>query len=159
MKGDRYWNWKTALVSAMMRAPIFFVANLSAGRNAAVAAFLTEFVYRVVASGFYGALTAYFARLRPKRTATVLALIVMPALAHSVEYVVHLLAGTPHIASAILGSIAVSVVTTLFSLFVMRRGLFLPGAQSFAADVRGLARLVAVPVAGAWRRAVSRGPS
>lgn len=142
-----------------MRAPIFFVANLSAGRNAALAAFLTEFSYRVVASGFYGALTAYFARLPSKRTATAMALVVMPALAHGVEYLIHLAAGTPHIASAILGSILVSVGTTRFSLFVMRRGLFLPGGRSFASDVCELVRLLAAPVVALWRRTPSRDPS
>lgn len=138
----RVWNWKSALVSAMMRAPIFFAVNLQAGLDAATAAFVTEFAYRVCSAGFYGALTAYFARRRRQRAATIQALIVLPALAHSVEYLVHWLAGTPHIATAIGGSIAISMATTRLSLFLMRRGLFVAGGQSFAADVRELVLLV-----------------
>lgn len=142
MRWSHVWNWKSALVSAIGRAPIFFIANLPAGRSAAVAAFATEFVYRVVAAGFYGALTAFFARRKSKRLATALALVVLPALAHGVEYVVHLLAGTPHIAPAIVASVGVSMLTTRFSLFVMRRGLFVAGGQSFGADVCELGRLL-----------------
>jgi hypothetical protein len=139
----RFWNWKSAAVSASMRAPIFFAANLQSGVDAATAAFLTEFIYRVTFAGFYGALTECFARRRARRAATVQALLVLPALAHSVEYVVHWLAGTPHIATAIAGSIAMSVATTRISLFLMRRGLFVAGGQSLSADVRDLSRLVA----------------
>lgn len=136
------WNWKSALVSAMMRAPIFFAVNLQAGLDAAAAAFVTEFIYRVCSAGFYGALTAYFARRRQQRAATIQALVMLPTLAHSVEYLVHWLAGTPHIATAIGGSIAISVATTRISLLLMRRGLFMAGGQSFAADVRELVLIV-----------------
>jgi hypothetical protein len=38
-----WWNWKHALTSALGRAPLFFVVNLSAGPAAALAAFAVEF--------------------------------------------------------------------------------------------------------------------
>jgi hypothetical protein len=62
----RRWNWKSALVSSVCRALIFLAANLPAGRHAALRAMLTEFLFRAVAAGFYGALTQAFrsARLR-----------------------------------------------------------------------------------------------
>jgi hypothetical protein len=142
----RLWNWKSAVVSASMRAPIFFAANLHAGVDAAAAAFLTEFTYRVVSAGFYGAFTEFFARRQARRAATVQAVIVLPALAHAAEYVVHWFAGTPHIATAIAGSVAMSMATTRFSLFLMRRGLFVAGGQSFVADIRQLSLLVARPL-------------
>jgi hypothetical protein len=146
------WNWKTATASALLRAPIFFVANLPAGLDAASAAFGTEFAYRVVAAGFYGALTTYFARRANRRRATLLALVVLPTLAHVVEYLVHRAAGTPHVLSALAASIALSMATTRFSLFVMRRGLFVPGSRGLIDDVRGLAALLRSPVAGLARR-------
>lgn len=137
------WNWKSALVSAIGRAPIFFAINLTAGLPAALAAFQTEFLYRVVAAGFYGALTEYFARLPSRGAATWAALIVLPTLAHAVEYVVHWWAGTPRIGPAIVASVAVSVATTRFSLFVMRRGLFVSRSdRSFSGDVVQLMRIV-----------------
>lgn len=148
----RLWNWKSALVSAVGRAPVFFVANLPAGRSAALAALATELVYRAVAAGFFGALTGMFARHASRRRATLAAILVLPALAHSVEYLVHFAAGTPHIATAMLGSIAISICTTRFSLFVMRRGLFVPGSQSFTSDVIALGRLLLAPLVPSARR-------
>ncbi|ODS52646.1 MAG: hypothetical protein ABS36_16495 [Acidobacteria bacterium SCN 69-37] len=142
------WNWKAALVSATMRAPVFFTVNLPAGFDAAAAACLTEFLYRICSAGFYGALTTYFARRRAQRAATLQAIVVLPALAHSVEYVVHRVAGTPFIATAIGVSIVISMTTTRFSLAMMRRGLFVAGGQSLAADLRELVLLIV----GAVRR-------
>lgn len=147
-----FWNWKSALASAVVRAPIFFVANLPEGQAAALAAFATEFLYRVVAAGFYGALTQWFATRRSQASSTLTALIVLPAVAHAVEFLVHLLAGTPRIATALAVSIAGSVLTTRFSLFVMRRGLFVSGGQSFGADVYQLVQLIAAAGRGAWVR-------
>ena len=137
------WNWKSALFSALGRAPIFFAANLQSGSRAALAAFTTELVYRAVTAGFYGALTGYFARLPARRFGTLAALVTLPALAHSMEYLVHWFAGTPHITTAIVASIAVSACTTRISLFLMRRGLFVAGRQSMLADLTGLGRLIA----------------
>jgi hypothetical protein len=153
------WNWKSALVSAIGRAPIFFVANLSAGLPAALAAFQTEFLYRVIAAGFFGALTEYFARLPSPRTATWAALIVLPTLAHGVEYIVHFWAGTARIGPAIMASIAISVATTRFSLFVMRRGLFVSrGHRSFSGDVVELLRIIGRALGVAGRRTPAPGP-
>lgn len=138
------WNWKSALASACCRAPIFLVANLSVGTWAAVTAFVTEFIYRAVAAGFYGALTEYFARQSNTRMATLSALVVLPVLAHGIEYLVHRTAGTPRIGVAVAASIGVSVVTTRFGLFLMRRGLFVArGGRSFTSDVTALGRLAA----------------
>lgn len=137
-----WWNWKAALSSALLRAPIFFVSNLTVGLGAAVAAFVTEFVYRAVAAGFYGALTEAFARIRsPARSMA--ALIVLPAAGHGIEFLVHAWAETPALGRSVLASVAVSVLTTLFSLTVMRRGLFLARSdRSFREDVKALRFLV-----------------
>lgn len=135
------WNWKSALASALLRAPLFFAANLSAGVGAAALAFVTEFAYRVAGAGFYGSLTEAFARSR-WRYAPAAALVVLPAIGHSAEYVVHLWAGTPELGRSIAASVALSVATTTFSLAVMRHGLFLATSdQSFWADVRAVYRL------------------
>jgi hypothetical protein len=51
------WNWKSAVLSSLLRASLFFVTNLVAGLPAAIAAMKTELVFREITSGFYGALT------------------------------------------------------------------------------------------------------
>jgi hypothetical protein len=160
----RAWNWKSALVSTLSRAAIFFVVNLPAGLAAATAAGQTEFVYRAIASGFYGALTEWFAGLGNTRATTLAALVVVPGVAHTVEFVIHWWAGTPVLGPAILASVAFSVVTTRLNLFAMRRGLLVvgPGCRSLPADVRDLTRLLWLtlvrftsPTPGTRRRAAS----
>jgi hypothetical protein len=139
------WNWKSALLSATSRAAIFFVINAQASLDAGVAALQVEFTYRVLASGFYGALTQRFAEHRNARVATWTALALLPGLAHSIEWVVHSWAGTPVLGWSIAGSVVFSVLTTRFHLVAMRRGVMTvgPGSQSLAADLRAMPATVA----------------
>ena len=51
------WNWKSALMSSLLRATIFFFTNLVAGWHAALGAMCAELILRSATSGFYGALT------------------------------------------------------------------------------------------------------
>src|SRR5688572_26084522 len=60
----RYWNYKSALMSAAVRAPLFLLVNLPAGQDAAFAAGATEFWFRFITAGFYGSMTEAFSRLR-----------------------------------------------------------------------------------------------
>ena len=159
----RTWNWKAAMFSSGSRAFIFFLANLSAGLAAATMAARTEFLYRAVASGFYGALTEAFARRSDTRRATWLALIVLPGVAHTVEFAVHRAAGTPRLGASIALSVLFSVIATRVNLAAMRRGLLLGdlSGRSLVSDVRGLWSLARAAVlssrnsAAQWRASVS----
>ncbi len=88
------WNWKSAVLSSVFRAAIFFVANLTAGVSAAVAAMSTEFIFGGTVSGFYGALTEAFCDAEPAWAAAVSVLVLLPAANHVMEFVVHWLRGT-----------------------------------------------------------------
>jgi hypothetical protein len=139
---------------------VFFVVNLPAGLWAALAASRTEFIYRAVAAGFYGAVTARFARCHNRALATASALIVVPVLSPSVEYFVHLLAGTPALGTSVLASILMTLVTTRFNLFAMRRGMLLvgPGQQSLTADVRQVTTLAMTGLRRLGAQSKSRAP-
>jgi len=141
----RAWNWKAAVVSSLCRASIFFLANLSAGLEAAMAAMQVEFLYRAVAAGFYGSLTERFARARSERHATWAAMIVVPGIAHLVELGIHLWAGTPMIGWSLAGSVAFSLLTTRFNLFAMRRGVMTVGRGSATVwqDLRAMPAMLA----------------
>jgi hypothetical protein len=131
------WNWKSAVVSSACRAALFFLLNLSSGLGAALAAMQVEFVYRAIAAGWYGALTEAFARRTSGWRANAIALVVVPGIAHSIEFTIHWIAGTPELGRSVAGSVAFSAVTTAFNLFAMRRGALTvgPGSQSLAADL------------------------
>src|SRR5580704_18013397 len=46
------WNWKSAVLSSVLRAAIFFSTNLVAGWHAALGAMGAELALRSVTSGF-----------------------------------------------------------------------------------------------------------
>lgn len=100
----RRWNWKSAVLSSIMRALLFFTANLSAGFDAARAAFVTELVFRGLTPGFYGAITQAFRTATPPWTGT--------------------------LAASLLLSVTFTAISTCFNLFAMRSGALIAGAGS-----------------------------
>jgi hypothetical protein len=140
----RNWNWKSAVTSSLLRATIFFFANLAAGPKAAAGALLTELVLRALTSGFYGSLTEALREAEPGWLAGLTAAVLMPVANHSLELLVHWLRGTPKLANSILASVCFTAVSTLFNLYAMRRGALIVGEnrQSLAHDLRRMPRLV-----------------
>lgn len=140
----RRWNWKSALLSSLFRAAVFFFANLAAGWRAAVAAMSVELLYRGVSAGFFGALTHAFRSARPAWLATTTALVLLPLASHSFEFAVHLARGTPKLITSIISSVIFTVVSTLFNLYAMRRGVLIVGAEgrSLTADFVALPRII-----------------
>jgi len=122
-----YWNYKSALWSALVRGLLFFVANLSAGWQAASGAFLAECAFRVSTAGFYGALTQRIGRIEPEIRSMGIAIIVLPAIAHSLEFLVHWSRGTANLELSITVSIAFTMLSTTFNVFAMRRGVLVCG--------------------------------
>src|SRR5262245_23977209 len=76
------WNWKSAILSSLFRAGIFFFTNLVAGWDAALGAMLAELALRSLTSGFYGAVTEAFSGARPAWAAITSAMLLLPLLAH-----------------------------------------------------------------------------
>jgi hypothetical protein len=147
-----FWNWKSALLSANCRAAIFLAANLPAGLGAGGRAWLTEFLFRTIASGVLGSLTQRCAcRALPPRLWT-LAVLGISAVGHALEYLVHRAAGTPRIGTALAGSILFTIFSTSFHLYVMRRNVFTtgPGSQSLLADFARLPGLAADAARSLW---------
>jgi hypothetical protein len=154
------WNWKSAVTSSVLRAGVFFVVNLPVGLLPGLRAMLTELIFRGIISGIFGALTQAFSRARRPW----IALLILPALGHAGEFIVHWSAGTPRLGASIAASVAFSVLTTSFNLFAMRRGALVVGhgGQTLRSDLRRLPGLFAAfAVAGAripaallraWRR-------
>ncbi|HEY8549992.1 MAG TPA: hypothetical protein VIL35_08570 [Vicinamibacterales bacterium] len=140
----RRWNYKSATFSAAARALLFLLTNLRAGLDAATAAMITEAVFRFCTSGFYGALTQAFRRAEPRWAATLSALVLLPAVSHGLEAFVHWLRGTPELLLSVAASVGMTMVSTGFTLFAMRRGALVVGrtAPSIFADMRMFPRLV-----------------
>ena len=124
------WNWKAALLSSLLRGTIFFCTNLISGWHAAVGALLAEFALRAATSGFYGAITEALSAAQPAWVATAAAMVVLPFLGHSLEFLVHWLRGTPKLALSIGTSMIFTAFSTAFNLFAMRRGVLITSGKS-----------------------------
>jgi len=137
------WNWKSALLSSLLRSAIFFFANLSAGLPAALAAMHTELFFRAISSGFYGALTESFCESEPPWAATLAVAVFLPFANHSLEFLIHWMRGTRQLVPSILLSVCFTLVSTLFNFYAMRRGALVvgEGRRSLAQDLRSMPRL------------------
>ncbi|MBZ5675125.1 MAG: hypothetical protein LAP61_12845 [Acidobacteriia bacterium] len=138
----RHWNWKSALLSSLSRSAVFFFTNLHAGSDAAIGAMLAEFAYRSLTAGFYGGLTQAFRAAEPRWLATLSVMFGMPVVSHTIEFTVHWLRGTPNLRASMAASVAFTLVSTLFHLHAMRRGVLIvgKGGRSLAADFASLPR-------------------
>lgn len=138
------WNWKSAVLSALTRGALFFFANLGAGVSAAVGAMGLEMVFYISVAGFYGSATEAFRRARPAWLATVVMMVVMPTINHSLEFALHWANGTRKLTTSIVASVSLSMISAVFNLFAMQRGAFIVGAerQSLLDDFRQLPTIV-----------------
>jgi hypothetical protein len=138
------WNWKASLFSSLCRGGLFFAVNAGAGLDAALSAMYTEFVYRSLTAGFYGAITQQFRKAEPRWLASILVGAGIPLVSHSIELTVHWLRGTPHLRASIGASVAFTIVSTVFNLHAMREGVLVvgEGGGSLLADLRSLPRVI-----------------
>lgn len=141
----RRWNWKASLFSSIVRGGLFVATNATSGWPVALAAGAAEFYYRAATAGFYGAVTQSFRRVAPHWHAMLAVIFFLPALTHSVEFVLHWWRGTPNLATSIGASMCLTVLSTTFNLYAMRRGALVVGADGapLASDMRRMPRLIA----------------
>lgn len=147
------WNWKSAIFSSLMRGGIFFTATASAGLSAALGAMYTEFAYRSITAGFYGAVTQNFRKAEPRWQANLAAGAGVPIVSHVIELAIHMLRGTPNLRTNVLASVCFTVVSTLFNLHAMRQGVLVVGANagSIASDIRSLPRTISTFLMSGFR--------
>jgi len=142
----RRWNWKSSFFSSIFRALVFFFANLTAGLAAASGAMLAEFIYRAISAGFYGSLTQAFRKAQPAWAASLTALLVVPLVSHSIELAIHLLRHTPKMKTSIISSVIFTLISTLFNVYAMQRGVLVCGrgeGQTVLEDLKQVPRLIA----------------
>lgn len=159
----RLWNWKSAVLSILLRGPIFLAASLRVSLYAGLSALATESIFCVAIAGFYGAIVQSFRMAQPQWLTLLFLTVILPAVFQTIEYLLHWSRGTPHLRFAELISILVSGISAAFTWYAMRRSTLLVGAQGdrFATDLRRLPQLVfsftaALPRAWLARRKASR---
>jgi len=130
----RYWNYKGAILSGLLRAPIFFITYLIGKESLklAIGAALLQFSFRFLFAGVGGALIQGFRRVEPPWKALLTILMVVPLISHLFEFLVqfgfaHFTGTSDHTDEAIVRSICVSIISALFTLFIMRRNVMIVG--------------------------------
>jgi len=153
------WNWKAALLGALLRASFYVTVYKASKENwrAAMAAAMVEFTFRFVTSGVSGALVQSFRRATPAWLATLIVTISLPTISHSIEYFTHYAQEryfseifpasenkSRQIAFAV--SVLFSVLSAMFNLFIMRHGVLLVGAgqesKSLWSDIKRFPLLI-----------------
>ena len=141
----RQWNYKGAIMSGSLRAPIFLITYL-VGRESiklALGAALVQFIFRFIFAGVGGALIQTFRRVEPAWKALLAILLIVPVISHVFEYFVqtgfvYFTQTGDHTDAAILRSVCISILSALFSLFIMRRDVMIVGeaeSQSIWSDL------------------------
>jgi hypothetical protein len=140
-----HWNWKSAVVSSVLRGLIFFTTNLPAGLPAACRALAVDVAFRVPLVGVYAAIIQAFRRATPAWAATTIVAIGVPLVSHAIELGVHWSAGTARLEASVAASVGFSIVSSAFNLYAMRRGVLIVGeddSSSLRSDLRRLPRLI-----------------
>ena len=130
----RQWNYKGAIMSGALRAPIFLITYLVARESIklALGAALVQFLFRFVFAGVGGALIQAFRRVEPAWKALLAILLIVPVISHIFEFLVqtgfaYYTQSEDHTGVAIVRSVCISILSALFSLFIMRRGVLIVG--------------------------------
>jgi hypothetical protein len=139
-----HWNWKAAVLSVSLRAPIFAVGTLRRGAAVLGAAVLTETAVSVFNAGFYGSIVQLLRNRKPLWLTGLLLVIAIPALGQAIEFAAHSLNHTPHRQVAILASSLLSALSALFNWYAMRHDALLVAEErtSFGRDLKRLPGLI-----------------
>jgi hypothetical protein len=143
----RHWNYKGAIMSGALRAPIFLITYLVARESIrlALGAALAQFIFRFIFAGVGGALIQAFRRVEPAWKALLAILLIVPVISHVFEYFVqtgfaYFTATGDHTDAAIVRSICISILSALFSLYIMRRNVMIVGEAESKSIWSDLAR-------------------
>ena len=163
------WNWKAAVLSALLRAPIFFFSYLfkKDGLKLALGAAVAQSIFRLIFGGVNGAIIQSFSKVEPAWHAVLTIPLILAAASHLIEYVVQAFydsqTGGVGGGRAILVSVLVSAVSAVFNLFAMRRGALLVKDESQQSIWRDLWRMpwlalefISFPLVWTYRKSKKR---
>lgn len=146
------WNWKSVVLAVVIRGLIYLSIYLISGADWAVTltAVMVELPFRVLTTGVAGALVQSFRKSSPIWLANLIVSIMLPGFSHTVEFIAHYYT-TPDVnlvtfRRTFAVSVLFSVISVLFNLNAMRKGVLLVGAgeatQSLGNDLKRIPRLI-----------------
>ena len=137
------WNGKAAVLSAMFRGGIFLIASVKSHHAGRASAALTEALFGAISAGFWGTLTQSLRFAEPQWLAELLLAGIFPLIFQIADYYFHVRLGTQVFLIGMICSAGLTFFSSLFNLYIMRRGTLLIGEEGkpFARDLGALPRL------------------
>jgi len=148
------WNWKAALLSAIFRSIAFAAPMAGFVGGDALRSLWIEMCFRIAVGGCWGSLLQEFRSASPGWLAGLWVAIVLPAIAHVLEYLALRAGHATHIKTGMIVSIVISIGSQLISLELMRRGILITGENSkpLRSDLRCIPGTLAGVCRGVSRR-------
>lgn len=144
MRALACWNWKCALLSATVRSAVYLAAMARTHHSNRLAVVLVELGYVTATAGVYAGLQQRALSLRSRFLGNCLIALAIPGMAQALDWLAHSLMGAPIPERATVAAFAFTLLSALFHLHVMRRGVFLTGhhGHSLVEDFRRMPRLL-----------------
>jgi hypothetical protein len=138
------WNWKCALLSATARSFVYLAAMARNGLRGSLSIVLVEIAYVTLTAGLYAGMQQRALSFRSRLLGNFAIALGVPVMAQMLDWLAHRAAGAAVPGKATLAVSVFAIVSALFHLHVMRRGVFLTGrcGRSLADDFRRIPRLV-----------------
>ncbi len=125
----RRWNSKAALLSAIFRGLIFLIASIKSHHAGRLGGVLAEALFGAVSAGFFGTLTQALRFAEPQWAAELLLAGILPLLFQLGDLCFHASLGTQVFRIGMIASAGFTVFSSLFNLYIMRRGTLLVGEE------------------------------
>lgn len=153
------WNWKSALVGSCVRASFYFSVYWASRESwlVTLTAVFVELCFRFITTGMAGAVVQSFRKAKPQWAATAVISIMLPAITHIIEFFTHYVQETYYSnifpasenrarLKAFAISVLFSVISAMFNIYIMRRGVMLVGAgeetRTLWSDIKSMPVLV-----------------
>jgi hypothetical protein len=138
------WNWKCALLSAAARSIVYVVALSHTGHHGSLSIVLVEIAYVTLTAGIYAGMQQKALGLRNRLAGNLIVVLCVPGLAQLLDWLAHRVVGATVPNRTILAVCIFTLVSALFHLHVMRRGVFLTNhrGRSLLDDFRRMPRLI-----------------
>jgi hypothetical protein len=138
------WNWKCALLSAGARSAVYVAALARSRSHGGIAIVAVEIAYVTATAGLYAGMQQRALGLRSRLLGNLVVVLAVPGLAQALDWIAHRALGATPPSRATVVVCVFTLISALFHLHVMRRGVFLTGSagRTLLNDFRRMPRLV-----------------
>jgi hypothetical protein len=154
------WNWKCAILAALMRGLACILALRHAQPHAREHFGLVEMGYVLLTSGMFSGWQQQSLKLKPRHAAWVMVVLILPLASLGADALVHIWLDSIKAHGLGISALIFTLISAMFHWHVMQNGAMLvgEGGRSFASDLRQIPNLLLSFVCSpyvALRRALS----